>query len=183
MFANFTSSLVQVKFNHKEFEADMGKILDKAMKIYIETLVKTIVDKKYIPVYSGMAQGALMALGDLVNHHWAITPVTHTTPSGKSVKVTNKSAAGKALSSAYITKNISKERIGRSFKFSTGVRHLVENESKPSTKKLKHPTPWDAFGKAKGVAQQAARDYIFSNIHLKTYIRVNKGRLSSSFKG
>ena len=182
MYANFENSVIQVKFNHEEFRADMNNILNEALKVYIKTLLENIVKGELIPVYSGMAQGALLALGDLVNHHWAISSVYRKSSSGTDIKVTNKSAAGKALSSAHFTDTSSRGSIGKAFKFHTDVQHFVENESKHSNKKLKHPTPWNAFAKSKGVAQQAARDYIYQRVKLKSYIRVNKGRLTSSFK-
>jgi len=166
---NATINIKRAKVDIKEFKYRADIIVETAMKIYLRTFIRSAI--KIIPVYSGMAQGALLAIGDLIGDRWAINPATRTRVSNRGGvgRVTSRAAEGKALSSAKIVKIKGNDIVGREFRFVTSVKHLIILDSQHYTGpiKLKHPTPWNAFEKSKSTAKKAASDYIRNRLRAR----------------
>ena len=176
MFAKINVKFTQVNVDSVKLAADLRAANFEARRLYITEFLEIAI--KIIPVYSGMAQGALLIIGSLINMHWAITPAK--LPNSNR-HVANRVSEGQAASSAQFTDYINKKSTGVKLSFYTGVDHLVWNDVNRSSKPLKSITPWNAFEQAR-VAGQIAANVQLRKLKIKSYIHVSKGRISRSLK-
>jgi hypothetical protein len=172
--------MIKVKFTAKKRQINIGKakkhLLDVSEQAVREGAKEFVITaKNIVPVYSGMAHGALAAAGQYLGIHWIIVTATKITSSGKVVKVQNRVSEGfKAAKVA-----IKRVKNSVSFIFSSNVFHLEFNDIRdPSIYgfKLRNPAPWFAFNQGKIAGLRKIKEFLKKNREsLGKFIEVTGG--------